>query len=459
MRIVLLSFFLLLFSCESDYRESYVEVDQLFKKWDTDSTAGASLAIFKKGRLYYKSSYGMANLDHSITLSPKSVFYAGSVSKQFVAMAMLLLEEEGKIDLSEDIRTYFPEFPDYGHKITFYHLLYHTSGIRDYLDMWEISGRHYIDYYDDDAVLDIIIRQSKLNHPPGENYMYCNSGYFLMQKVIKRITGKTFAEYSSEKILKPLGMENSHFHDNYTHLIKNRASGYRNFEDNSYGSIPMRFDLVGSGGLYTTVEDMEKWDSNFYRNKLGKKDQSLIDRMNQSGKYNDGQNIDYGLAQKIQYYRGYTGYFHNGVMGGYRAFYGRIPGLETSIVILSNVEQFKPDFMALDIFDIVLKEHFVENRLTKKKPENKKEEEFEAHPNLPLYLGSFYNEELDARYRFRIEADNVFLLWGNNPEVKVNIDNYGKFKFSDFSGHFNSDFTEIQVKGWGMGPFIFKKIQ
>ena len=239
------------------------DVRALFEKWDNSQSPGCSIAVIQNGEFVFKDSFGMADLEHGIPLKTDSMFYACSVSKQFVAMGALLLEEEGKLALDDDIRKYLPDFPDYGSPITIRRLLHHTSGIRDYFGLWQMAGNDFQDYMPDEAVYELILRQKSLNFQPGEKHLYSNSCYFLLYRIIEKVSGKTLREFADDNIFQPLGMKHSFFHDDYRRLIKNRAMGYYPSAEYGYLNMISRFDLVGSGGMFTCVEDFLPWDRNF----------------------------------------------------------------------------------------------------------------------------------------------------------------------------------------------------
>ena len=201
-------------------------VDKLFSEWDKSDSPGCALGVIKDGQLIYKRGYGMANLEHGIPITSRSVFRIGSTSKQFTAMCVVLLEEERKLSLDDDIRKHIPGMPDYGHSITIRHLLHHTSGIRDYLTLLSLAGERDDDFLVDGEVVDLIARQKELNFKTGDEYLYSNSGYFLLSVIVKRVTGKSMRVYAEENIFKPLRMMNTHFHDDHTMVVKNRAAGY-----------------------------------------------------------------------------------------------------------------------------------------------------------------------------------------------------------------------------------------
>ncbi len=243
--------------------KGHPRVDKLFAQWDKPGSPGCALAVIENGKTIYERGYGSANLECNIPITPESVFYVGSCSKQFTAMSIALLAHQGKLSLDDDIRKYVPEMPDYGSPITVRQLIHHTSGLRDYLSLLGIAGLDFGSYHKPD-VLELIARQKELNFKPGDQYLYSNSGYFLLAVIVERVSGKSFREFTQENIFKPLGMTHTHFHDDYTMLIKNRASGYFPADQGAFRNFISTFDCVGSGGLFTSVEDLYFWDQNFY---------------------------------------------------------------------------------------------------------------------------------------------------------------------------------------------------
>ena len=315
--IVLLSIFIL-FSCSStDIRTG--KVDEIFSTWDRIDSPGCALGVINNGKLIYTRGYGSANLEYGLPITSKSVFRIGSTSKQFTAMCIALLEEEEKLSLDDNIRRYIPEMPVYESAITIRHLLHHTSGIRDYLTLWSIAGSRDDDFFVDDEVLAMLSRQKELNFAPGDEYLYSNSGYFLLSQIVKRITGKSMREYAEKNIFEPLGMTHTHFHDDHTRIVPKRASGYESTGKNMFRISMTTLDMIGDGGIFTTIEDLLLWDRNFYENKLGKGGPELIEKMQTTGCLNDGTHLDYALGLVVKEHRGLKKVSHGGAFVGYRA--------------------------------------------------------------------------------------------------------------------------------------------
>ena len=194
-------------------------VDKIFTAWDKPTSPGCALGVLQNGRFIYEHGYGMANLDYDIPNSPRFVYYVGSDSKQFTAASIALLALDGKISLDDDIRKYIPEMPDYGTPITINHLVHHTSGIRDIYGLMSLGGLRLEDVFSDSEAVALIARQKELNFKPGDDYLYSNSGYFLLGQIVKRVSGKSLREFADERIFQPLGMTHTHFHDDPGHVM------------------------------------------------------------------------------------------------------------------------------------------------------------------------------------------------------------------------------------------------
>ncbi|MGB5781833.1 MAG: serine hydrolase, partial [Eudoraea sp.] len=202
------------------------QVDELFTVWDNKETPGAAVAVVQNGAIVYKKGYGMSNLEYDIPIVPSTIFHIASVSKQFTAFSILLLESEGKLKLDDDIRKYIPEVPDFGKTITLRHLASHTSGLRDQWNLLAMAGWRLDDVITKEHVLKLISKQQELNFDPGEEYMYCNTGFTLLAEVVARVSGVSFATFTKERIFKPLKMNNTLFYDDHEKIVKNRAYSY-----------------------------------------------------------------------------------------------------------------------------------------------------------------------------------------------------------------------------------------
>lgn len=336
------------------------KIDSLFKKWDNNNSPGCALGIVKDGRLIYKRGYGMANLDHNVPISPKSVFNIASISKQFTAMSILLLAKQGKLSLDDVLQKYLPELPRYQSPITIRHLIHHTSGIRNFIDLHELAGmRHEDVHLTDDDFLGLIARQKELNFKPGNEYLYSNSGYFLLGLIVKRASGMSLREFAEENIFQPLGMYNTHFHDDRNLVVKNRTNAYLPRSSGGFAvAIIDNNESVGASGLYTSVEDLFLWDQNFYNNKLGGGPDLISDALS-PGKLNNGEKIGYAFGLGINEYKGLKRISHGGSGMGFKSAMYRFPEQNFSVICLCNAGyDIDPGGLADQVADIFLADQF-----------------------------------------------------------------------------------------------------
>ena len=256
------------FSVETDITQ---RIDNIFGVYDKPNSPGCALGVIQNGNFVYRRGYGMGSLELGVPLSSQSVFYMGSVSKQFTAASIVLAAERGFLSIDDDIHKYIPEIPDYGQPITLRQMLHHTSGFADVLGLQEISGRNWEDLHPTTEIMDLVIRQKRLNFKSGDEYLYSNANYFLPAELLKRATKKPLSEFAAENIFKPLRMPHTRFYDDHTAVVRGRVSAYRPGKDGAFlVDWSTNYDNVGGGGLMSSVDDLLLWDQNFYGNKLGK---------------------------------------------------------------------------------------------------------------------------------------------------------------------------------------------
>jgi CubicO group peptidase (beta-lactamase class C family) len=384
------------------------KVDQLFASWDKPDSPGCALGIIKDGQLIYARGYGMANLEYEIPITAKSIFRIGSTSKQFAAMSLALLEEEGQLSLDDSIRKYLPQMPEYAEAISIRHLIHHTSGIRDYLTLAEIAGLREDDYFTDAEVVDLLARQKELNFKPGEEHLYSNSGYFLLSQIVKAASGESLREYAEEKIFKPLGMTETHFHDDHTQIVRNRASGYAPRKGGGYVISMTTLPMIGDGGVFTCVEDLFLWDQNFYENKLGNRGQALVEKIQMPGVLNNGEKLDYAFGLGVREYKGLKMVSHGGAFVGYRADMIRFPEQKFSVICLANLSSFNPSLMAQKVADIYLSGLFKEKTEKTKRPSPEKPKIIKlTELELKTKTGNYYDRERDVLWTVAFEKGQL----------------------------------------------------
>lgn len=310
------------------------KVDQVFARWDSPKSAGCSVGVEQDGRVIALRAYGTADLEHRIPNTPSTVYEAGSVSKQFTATAILMLAEEGKLALGDDIREYLPEMPDYGSVITIDHLLTHTSGLRDWGFLDELAGWGRLSRITTNAdVLDIAIRQRALNYAPGSEYSYTNTGYTLLAIIVERVSGKSLPEFSSERLFNPVEMNSTQWRDDYRRIVPGRAVGYRRYGDGPWFKWVAHENAYGDSGLLTTVEDLLKWNAALRSSKFGT---YVARELVRTGTLMDGTTLTYARGVQVAQRLGTDAVFHLGGMFGYRAALGQYAERTLSIAILCN---------------------------------------------------------------------------------------------------------------------------
>lgn len=396
-------------------------IDSLFLEWDQPNTPGCGLGIIKNGELVYAKGYGFANLEYDIPNSSKSVFRIGSTSKQFTAACIVLLAEQGKLSLEDTLKNIFPDFPDYAKKITIRQLLNHTSGIRDYLQLAYLKGLREDDYYTDGDIMDWLTNQTDLNFEPGEEFLYSNSGYWLLSRIVEKISGINMAQYAEKEIFKPLGMENTHFHNDHNKIVKNRASGYIPIDDENFQISMTTLNMIGDGGIFTTIEDIKKWDDAFYGSEV--LSESFWANMTKQGVLNSGKEIGYASGLSIGQYKGLKTIRHGGAFVGFRAELLRFPEQKVSIAIFANRGDANPSRIANEVADIILKE-FLEQapQEEKEEPKENKVEAPEVVFELNQLLGDYELQPgLLATVSLNNDTLNVLQKWNGStyPIVKM----------------------------------------
>jgi len=308
-------------------------IDSVFAPYSSRQGPGCAVGISREGRLVFAKGYGSADLEHDTPITPSTPFYIASVSKQFTAMSIVLLAQDGRLSLDDSIRKWVPEVPSFGSPITLRQLLNHTSGLRDYFTLLALSGWPSDGPLTERQFLDLISRQKNLNFAPGEEFLYSNTGYALLAIVVQRVSGKSLRDFAAEHIFRPLGMTHTEFRDDHHRLIAQRAIGYQP-ADGSFRISQPEFDIVGDGGLYSTVEDLAKWEANFRTGRVGGK--SGIAMLQEPGRLNNGQTIPYALGLTVSQTRGLKTYAHRGSYGGYRSAMVQYPEKGLSVITLCN---------------------------------------------------------------------------------------------------------------------------
>jgi CubicO group peptidase (beta-lactamase class C family) len=314
-------------------------VDSLLSPLSSRRTPGCAVGVERNGALVLAKGYGMADLEHDIPNTSETPFYLASLSKQFTAMAIVLLARDHRLSLDDSVRKWVPEVPSFGTTITLRQLLNHTSGLRDYFTLLAVSGWPSDGPLTEQQFLTLLSRQRSLNFTPGDEFLYSNTGYALLGIVVRRASGESLRDFAARRIFQPLGMEHTEFRDDHTALIRQRAVGYAPDAQGYHVSQP-QFDVVGDGGVFSTIDDLAKWNANFDSGRVGGKDG--IAMLETPGRLNDGQATRYGLGLTIGDFRGLKSFSHAGAYGGYRGSMMRIPSEHLAVMTLCNTSQAPP---------------------------------------------------------------------------------------------------------------------
>ncbi len=444
-------------------------VDRVFAAWDKPDSPGCAVAAVQNGRMLYEQGYGMANLDYDIPNGPTMVYYVGSDSKQFTAAAVAMLSLQGKLSLDDDIHRYFPELPDYGAPVLVRHLIHHTSGIRDIYGLMGLRGDRLEDVFPDSEALALIARQRGLAFRPGSAYSYSNSGYFLLAQLVKRVSGRSLRDFADAEIFRPLGMTHTHFHDDPGHVMKRRAMSY---EPDGHGGFAIsylqNFDKVGAGGLYSTVEDLKRWDENYYTHQVG--GDALQRLIHTRGVLTNGDTLPYAFGNNVMTDRGLRTVEHGGSMMGYKAYVLRYPDRHFSVLTTCNLGSIDPGPLSHAVAEVFLGGGMTAAtsvaRVTPAgAPARLTGDAERARVDASLYAGAYYSTDLDVTYRVEQGQGGGLVLVtprrAPQPLVPDGVDRFSaggmRLHFERQDGAASSVATSVVVEASRLGEIRFTR--
>lgn len=472
---IFFSFAVIVFNCNllfGQTNENSIEkqIDQLFAKYSS-TTSGVAVAVVKDGKVVFKKGYGMANLEFEVPMTTKTVLNIGSVSKQFTAFAIYLLEKQGKLSLEDDARKYIAEIPDYGKVVKIKHLLAHTSGVKDQAALMSLAGWRSGDVATRLDVLRLLSRQKELNFEPGSQYLYSNAGYVLLAEIVRRASGQTFYEFTKKNIFEPLEMTDTQFYDDHERIVKNRADSYE-LVGGVYKKQSLNHSSDGAGNLLTTAEDMAKWALNFENPKVG--DDGLIRRFNEPSLLNNGEKVVYArFGDDVGYHAkgqihwdngGLKQISHGGHAAAFRSTFWRFPDQRFAVVLLSNDEHFEQAKNAQIIVELYLKDLLKPKQNVNSPNVNTDKPVEKSNADLKDYEGRFYNKELDAIYDAKIVNGKLFLSHIRHGEIELTES--GKDKFTgriefpaevEFVRNKEAKVYEMKISNWGAKNVKFEK--
>lgn len=456
-------------SCTEPPTEPQKKIDVLFSNYN-EKTPGVAVVIVKDQEIIHSKGYGMANLEYPIPISSKTVFHTASVSKQFTAFAIYLLEKQGKISLEDDVRDYIPELPDYGATIKVRHLLSHTSGLRDQWAILTLAGWRLDDVITTDQILKLASRQKELNFEPGSQLGYCNTSYTLLAEIIQRTTGKTLTEYAEEYMFRPLGMKDTQFYDDYHKVIENRAYSYE-MMDNVYVKKKLNFSSVGATSLFTTAEDLVKWSNNFDNPIVG--DKELMQAFNEGSLLDTGEpailniigedTLFHAKGQLRRHYRGVDILKHGGHDAGFRAFLARFPDEKFTIITLSNDEHYEIFARGLEIAEFYLAEKLEPKYLppAASTAQNNRDESIATYTlALDAFEGSYRSDELQTGYQLKVQDSKLIMTHKRLDDIVLRRTGNHTFNGAiSFSISLEFSLQNGKVTGFEVSNFGAKKVK
>jgi CubicO group peptidase (beta-lactamase class C family) len=406
-------------------------IDAIFSEWDRPGSPGCGVSVLHHGRTVLARGYGSANLDYDVPITPSTSFYLASVSKQFTAAAVALAAEQGFLSLDDDVRAWFSELPDYGRVIRVRDLVHHTSGLRDYLALMTLAGMPFGNQWRDAELLALIARQRALNFEPGAEYLYSNSGYFLLSELVRRATGLSLRAYADRELFQPLGMHATWFHDDAGEVVRHRAVAYAPGPDGGFRITHLfNFDKVGSGGLYSNLEDLARWDANFYESRIG--GDGFLATLHTRGVLTSGDTLDYAFGLRVADYRGARTVDHGGSMMGFRTALLRFPDEHATVITLCNLGTIDAMELARNVAGVVLQGRLGPAPAPARAADDDARVDPAASPRratsaLAEYVGRYVSDELLVTYELA-EGDGT--LQAIRPDgAKITLTPLGEDRF------------------------------
>jgi CubicO group peptidase (beta-lactamase class C family) len=416
-------------------------VDRVFQQWNSSESPGCAVGVSHAGNVVLSRAWGMADLEHDITNTPATIFEAGSVSKQFTAAAIVLLAQQGRLSLDDDVRKHVPELPDYGTPITIRHMMTHTSGLRDWGSVAAIAGwGRSSRTHTHDHVVDILSRQRGINFTPGSEYSYSNSGYNLMAVIVDRVSGMSFADFSRRHIFEPLGMKDTHWRDDYTRIVKGRSSAYSMRSGGWAIDRPIE-QVHGNGGLLTTVADLMTWSQALAAGRIGGAE--FVRTMHTRQVLNSGERITYAAGIVIDEYNGVPEVSHTGSTSGYRAFLARYPDQQLDVALLCNASNVNPGGIGRQVAQVFLGDAA---RPAPQAARPAAQPQPSPRPAVPAYTaaqlaefaGEYYSPDTETAVRVNVEDGRLVLH--RRPASRSTLSAAAP--------------DEFDVAGWGRVAFI-----
>jgi CubicO group peptidase (beta-lactamase class C family) len=392
--------------------DTLTAIEHIFSRYQP-AAPGGQLAISRQGKIIFSKHWGMADLEQQREMSSTSILEAGSVSKQFTAAAILLLAQQGKLKISDEVHRYLPELPDYGVGISISQMLHHTSGLKDWGSLVALSDwPRGTKVYTNTEVLNIMSRQDDLNHQPGREFMYSNSNYVLLAIIVERVSGLTFSEFTRQHIFGPAGMNHSSWRTDIRTIVPRRATAYSKNDQGYFTDMPNE-NVYGNGGLLTTAEDLLKWNEFYLSGKLG--GPALLASQLEVLPLSSGAPNNYAAGLRVSNVEGQQVISHDGATVAYRALLEYYPALKLSIAWLSNTSEFdNKDDSTSALRDLLLNKALAAGKgneipRASSAPSATREEKppVLTVKELEAYTGKYYSKQVESGLELSISSGKI----------------------------------------------------
>lgn len=385
------------------------DIDGLFSMWENSNGPGGVVLVTQNNKTVFEKAYGLENISYKIPNTSESVFNIGSMSKQFTAMGIVLLQMEGKLSIDDDIKKYLPELNNFGKPITIRHLLHHSSGFRSSPELFGLAGWRDGDAISNEDVYRYLTKQTTLNFEPGSEYMYTNSGYILLAKIIENVSKQNFKSWMKEKIFQPLQMNATFIEENSSNVVSKVATSYSEIESSVFNYVENNDLTYGASNVYSTCKDILKWMKNF--NEAPTNWKSAFEMLKTVDVLNSGQKNNYGFGVFVDDFSGNHRVQHTGAIAGFRSVMYSYPDDNLEIIILSNFASNQLSKTTDQISRL-----FLQSKLLS-----------ETHPEeikpillndevLKRYEGMFWSDKNNYSRKIYVENNTLWYLRSNNKK-------------------------------------------
>jgi CubicO group peptidase (beta-lactamase class C family) len=422
---------------QQSYADLESRVDEIMAEYAGHDGPGAVVAVVRGGAVRFAKGYGLANLQNVVPLTRATVLDVGSVAKQFTAFAIVLLAQDGKLSLDEDIRTYLPSVPDFGSTITVRHLVHHMSGLREIYGAESLAGYQSGDGIAQHHAQQLTSRMRELNFEPGTEHLYCNTGYMLLADIVAEVSGKSFPEFMAERVFGPVGMTHTTIMSQRGQVVPGSGESYGPHPDDGYARLFDNSGIQGAGGIYTTIDDLAAWMSNYGTAAVGGAD--AIEQMQQRGVLANGDTLVYAFGLSISEYRGLRRISHGGSSAGYRASFDYFPDVDGGVITMSNFAAFDGT-IPRRISEVAFGEHFGPAPATQPAGQSGVESDPESPTWTPSamalqdFAGRYFSSEIETMYTLVVEDGKLIAKHRRHDDVDFEADEPDSFSSSSFFG-------------------------